>query len=278
MTTILYHQGRIYADSTIVKGTERLDSLTKIQRIETPFQIKSEREDFVFDDKVYGYSGTGSQPGMAGIVENFAVSSKTHGNSDATISFYNIAAQSGMVGYGTTFEVMLVGEKALHNFRFDTEGFKYIRYEKENIVTMGSGSTDCLAHIQYHDDPVRAMLETFATEVNSGGFIDCWQLSEKEGEFEGVPTKTYRFERVGIFEPIPKDLIRYVLQKVWPDPMNDPIPLTFVRSSAWMKSNSELINRIGQLEKEVTRLKNQNLRLKGKPVPKKTPAKKVVSK
>ena len=70
MTTVLFVQDRVYADSTVYKGSERLDCITKIQSFDVPFKILSTKEDYLVDDTVHGYSGTGSQPAMQGLVED----------------------------------------------------------------------------------------------------------------------------------------------------------------------------------------------------------------
>jgi hypothetical protein len=270
MTTILYHKGRVYADSTVIKGSERLDCLTKIQGFEMPFRIFSDREGYVFDDVVHGYTGTGSQPGMTGFTNMLKVDQDNHQSVHGVIGHFRMAFEGGLCVHGNTFEAFLIGEKANHSFRFDGDGFNYTLYEKDKIVAMGSGSQEVMAHIQYHGDGVRAMLEAFVTDPNSGGWIDCWSMDEEDRVFEGETKKRWIFKRVGMREPIPKDLIRHVLQMKFADPNKDEVPLQFVRAKTWTDAYTALLFQNEELKKKIERLQNQNARLRGKPVQKKT--------
>lgn len=245
MTTILYHDGRLFADSTIYKGSDRINSLEKIVLLNPPFKILSDRPEFEFDDIVYGYSGTGSQDAMEAFAEHLQGNIKEREDSRLTIAFYDMVSTSNMIVPGNSFEIFFIGEKANHSFRLDHQGFLYTRYELDQTVALGSGAQDVIRNITHHRDPIRAMMETFITDTTSGGWIDCWALREDDG--------LKRFRRVGLCEPIPTDLIRPVMEKFHAD--MEEIPLQFVRNA----KNTQDIIRISTMNEK---LFQQNKRLK----------------
>jgi len=269
MTTILYHDGRLFADSTVYKGRDRINSLDKIVMLNPPFRILSDKENFVFDDIVYGYSGTGSQDAMEAFTAHMEGNVKEKGDSKLTLAFYDMMTTASVIVPGNTFEVFLIGGQANHSFRFDNDGFVYTRYEKDQTVALGSGSRDVIRNITFHRDPIRAIMETFTTDDTSGGWIDCWGLREENG--------LTMFRRLGLCEPLPQDLIRPIMSRFHKD--MEEIPLQFVRNS----TNSQMVVAMG---KENEKLKEQNRKLKlqldilrkqGVPIPI-VPAKKAVKK
>jgi hypothetical protein len=269
MTTILYHGERLFADSTIFKGSDRLHSLEKIVMLDLPFRILCDGEHFKFDDIVYGYSGTGNQDAMAAFAKHLETSIRERESSKMTIALYEMMAHASIIIGGNTFEIFMIGKEANHSFRLDEAGFLYIRYEKDQTVALGSGSRDVIKHIQHHRDPVRAMFETFFTEEHSGGWIDCWGLLEQDG--------LHMFRRLGMCEPMPADLIRLILDKYHRD--SEEMPLQFVRNSTnqqFMKSmatqNEKLFQQNKRLKKQLDILKQQ-----GVPIPV-VPAQKVAAK
>jgi hypothetical protein len=235
MTTILLYKNRVYADSTVIKGTERIDSLTKIQPMSVPMCFISTREGWEMDDIIHGWTGTGSQPAMEGLIKAATTSQDVGGDIHGMISHFKMAMAGGLLTAGNQFEVILLGEKGKHSFRFDRDGFNYKFYNENAIVSLGSGCNDVLAYVNHHNDPVRAMLQTFATDEMSGGWIDCWELRDRkpdeipqEGSEHG-PQKVFR--RRGMREPIPKDLIMQVLDMHWPIAGKDRVPLQYGRQA-----------------------------------------------
>jgi hypothetical protein len=259
MTTILYHKGKLFADSSVYKGSERLQALNKINVLEMPLPIKCEQDSYQFDDVVYGWSGTGNYPAMLQFVKSLEDSHREHGISRLTMAFYAMAGAAELCLQGNVFEVFMIGKAANHSFRFDMDGFNYAKYDQEQIVGLGSGCHDVVRNVKHHDDPVRAMLETFVTDTTSGGFIDCWGLREEEGI-------TY-FRRFGLHDEIPHDLIRHVLEKHAADGVRE-IPLRFVRNTVNSGFNKGLMDENAALLKQVERLKKANAKLRGVPVKK----------
>lgn len=272
MTTILYHDKRLFADSAVYKGSDRLHCLDKIVMLNPPIKIISDKEDFVFDDTVYGYSGTGNMDAMAAFAKHLGHSLEDHKSSKFTMLFYAMMADSAVVQRGNTFECFMIGEKANHSFRFDESGFSYIRYELDQTVALGSGCQDVIRNVVYHRDPVRAMLETFITDTTSGGWIDCWSLMEQDG--------LQMFRRVGLCEPLPSDLIRPVMERFHRG--SEEIPLQFVRNSKNQKFMTDLATENEKFFQQNKRLKKQLdiLKKQGVPIPivATTPVKQVIAK
>lgn len=219
MTCIVWHKNKLYADSAIHKDGETLYSLSKIQQILVPFRINSEKEGFVFDDIVHGWSGTGAFMPMVKFVESLERDAKSEdANSGLTISFYDMAAEADLVvSMGNLFDILLIGEKANHSFRFEPEGFAYKRYEKNEIVCMGGGAQLCLNNIKKAPtdakvDVIRAMFETFYHDLNSGGFIDIWEMID-EHETDKKPV----FRRYGLHHHVPRDLLIPIMEEVYPN-------------------------------------------------------------
>lgn len=254
MTTILYYENRIYADSAVYKGSERLESLNKIRPIGNPFRIKSDKEDFVFDDVVHGWVGTGNYQAMGSFVEAMEQSSKNNKSNSPTLLFYSLAAASNLGLSTNLFEVLMVGEKALHSFRFELDVFVYTRYEKTSIVAMGSGGRDAMTHVRFHGDPLRAMLQTFMTDEVSGGFIDCWELEEQD--------KKFFFRRKGLCEDLPKDVIPHLLKRWQEKSPDETMGLQYVPRTENLQHARDQDNKIVALEIQNARLKTQLKKLR----------------
>ncbi|BDD79716.1 hypothetical protein [Burkholderia phage FLC9] len=281
MTTVLFYKDRVYADSTVMKGSERLDCLTKIKAFEIPFRIFSERQDYVVDDVVYGYSGTGSQPAMEGLIDCLRTDMDGQGNIHGAIGHFNMAYVGGLLVHGNVFEAVLIGEKGNHSFRFDGAGFCYVFYPRgDKVLGLGTGGEMAVKHVQHHGDGMRAMLQAFATDEMSGGWVDVWEMAIVEHEVDGVKTDRWSFRRIGLREPIPKDLILHVLDMHWPKPGTDKVPMQFKRSAKMRDEvikvrleNTLLHDQIVQLEEDraatavihqnaIEKLKKQIARLK----------------
>lgn len=267
MTAVLYYKDRVYADSTVIKGSERLDSLIKIKSFDAPFKIVSDREGFVIDDVVHGYSGTGSHPAMDGLVTCLETDMNGQGNIHGAIGHFNMAYAGGLLVFGNVFEAILVGEKGNHSFRFDSEGFNYTFYDKDKMVGLGTGGQEVITHLKHHGDPIRAMYQAFASDELSGGWIDCWEMVEVEKEIEGEKITRWTFRRRGMREPIPRDLILHVLDMHWPKPGVDKVPLQFRRQAPLKTEMTRLYlenkvqgERIVELEedREATRIIHAN--------------------
>lgn len=259
MTTILYHDNRLFADSTVYKGSDRLHCMDKIVMLNPPFKILCDKPEFEFDDTVYGYSGTGNMDAMAAFVKHMGGNVQERNNSNLTITFYEMMTTADVTLPGNTFEVFLIGAKDNHSFRWDNEGFIYTKYTKDQTVALGSGAQDVVRNIVHHKDAVRAMMETFITDTTSGGWIDCWSLTEKDG--------LTLFRRVGMCEPIPSDLIRPILDKFHAD--SDEIPLQFIRTSKNTAFVTSVAAQNERLFQQVKRMKKQLdiLRKQGVPIP-----------
>lgn len=256
MTCIVWHKNKLYADSIVYKDGEKYHSLTKIQGILNPFAIKCGREDFQFDDIVHGWSGTGAYMPMLKFVESLETDAKVNDQdfSDPTILFYALAAEKDLVvAMGNLFEVFLIGEKANHSFRFDTDGFVYKKYEKEEVVCLGSGAHMVMNFLKndYASpteklDVIRAMFQTFIHDHASGGFIDIWEMITHE---DGTPL----FQRKGLHHEIPRELIQSVLDKVYTGKRR--VQPTFQRPDKWMRLLLNLDDENKRIAAELERAK-----------------------
>lgn len=212
MTCIVWHKDKLYADSMTVKDDEIFHSLTKINSYLTPFRIHSDKEGFVFDDRIHAWTGTGGNAAMFKFAAWLETESKNPEPSYThIIAFYKLVAEQNLVnGMGNLFEIFFVGEQYNHSFRLDyTKGFSYHRFEKTETVFMGSAHSLCMQFMQEWEDPIRVMLEAFYIDPASGGMIEVWGWSEKH-KADGVPL----FRREGMTMDIPKEYLRHFLDKL----------------------------------------------------------------
>lgn len=253
MTCIVYHKNKLYADSMVYANGEFYHSLTKIQGIILPFQIKCDKEGFQFDDIVHGWSGTGAPMPMQKFVDSLESDSKDPdaAGSIHTVLFYRIAQERDLVvAQGNLFEIFLIGEKKNHSFRFDHEGFKYTPYDKDTTIAMGSGHELCMNYIkaqpQEKTDILRAMFETFFHDPSSGGFVDCWEMTTDKND---KPL----FQRFGLHHDIPKEYISGLLETVYPNRRR--ILPTYVRPEKLTRIALDLDNQVNELTAELDRAK-----------------------
>lgn len=271
MTTIIYHRNKVYADCSFYKGRDRFESITKIQRILDPFSIKCEKEDFAFDDVVYGWSGTGNQQLMGKFVAHLEHQAKTRENSGLSIAFYNMAASEQLVSPSLTFEVILVGKEFNHGFRYDEFGFAYKKYGKDETITLGGGGRHAMRFLQEHGDPIRAMWEVFQIDENSGGMIDVWELGP------AMKGNGLVFNRAGMMDSPEKVLLPMLLNSIFKDKTQD-IPLSFVRRRDGEIVEASLRASISRLDKQIVSLKKRLAGAKDAAPPARKVAKKVVKK
>jgi hypothetical protein len=285
MTCIVWTKNKLYADSHIYKDGEVLQSLCKIQQILKPIRIKSEKEGFIFDDIVHGWTGSGAFMPMVKFVESLerdAASMEKHpedtDSSGVTMAFYKLATHHDLVvAMGNIFSILMVGEKDNHCFSFEPEGFTYKKYAKTETVCMGGGRELVLNYMKSQEsenpDVLRAMFQTFYQDHASGGFIDCWEMTDHD---DGKPV----FRRHGLHHDIPRDLIPTILEKVYPNKRR--VEPTFVRRELLMKpliaidaENQELTKKLAAANAKIKRLEKK---LSVTPQVKKPAAKKVVKK
>jgi hypothetical protein len=233
MTCVVYSKGKVYADSLIIKDGEHLHSMTKINELLAPPHVKSDKPGFVIDDTIYGWIGSGGLPAMSQFAKKLeemarAATEEKPADFESYFEFYKAAvSQNLVVGQGNLFDIFMIGEKMNHMFSFTYRGgFTYEAFDKEMSMALGSGHRLWMNFYQDHKDPIRAMLETFFVDENSGGMIDVWETGytdKKEGE-----EPHFFFRREGVIE-IPKKMIRYYLDKVRPHQKGLKIPLQLVR-------------------------------------------------
>lgn len=255
MTCIVWTKNKLYADSHIYKDGEVLQSLCKIQQILKPIRIKSNKEGFIFDDIVHGWTGSGAFMPMVKFVEslerddaNMEKHPEDVDSSGVTMAFYKLATHHDLVvSMGNIFSIFMVGEKDNHCFSFETEGFSYKKYPKTDTVCLGGARELVLNYMksQESDNPdvLRAMFQTFYQDHASGGFIDCWEMMEHEDDKKPV------FRRYGLHHDIPRDLIPTILEKVYPNKRR--IEPTFVRRELLMKPLIAIDNENQNITKEL---------------------------
>jgi hypothetical protein len=284
MTCIVWTKNKLYADSHIYKDGEVLQSLCKIQQILKPIRIKSEKEGFVFDDIVHGWTGSGAFMPMVKFVESLERDSNAmeekpedHDATGVTVAFYKLATHHDLVvAMGNIFSIFLIGEKDNHCFSFETEGFSYKKYPKTETVCMGGARELVLNFLKAQDssnpDVLRAMFQSFYQDHASGGFIDCWEMTEHEDD--GKPV----FRRYGLHHEIPRDLIPQILEQVYPNKKR--IEPTFLRRELMYKpllaidsENQELTKKLAAANAKIKRLEKK---LGNTPPVKKPAAKKAV--
>lgn len=205
MTTILYVNDRVYADSRHYKDGEVFESLTKVQKFWIPRRIFQDEAGMAFDDIVYGWVCTGALASANAFVEMITDYDEGENSSKATAFYREVVKQQLAVTSYNTFEVIFIGKKANHSFQFTTDGFSYREYANSMMFAMGSGNSFVTQYMKAYDDPIRAMMETFYIDEMSGGIIDIWKVDR---ETEGL-----NFMREGIVEPLERHLIPIVLEK-----------------------------------------------------------------
>jgi hypothetical protein len=281
MTCIVWHKGKLYADSYTVKENETFQSLTKITQYVTPVKVVCTLPGFDINDRVFAWTGSGGNAAMkkfADWLEIEGANPDAQGRFGAIFDFYTLVADQQLVnGMGNLFEIFFVGEQYNHSFRLDyTKGFSYQRLDKNESVFYGSGHQLCLNFMKEWQDPVRAMLETFFIDPASGGMIEIWGWREPRPE-DVLP----HFHREGIVMDIPKEHLRYFLDHLCKN-KRKPIPPHYIRKgeadvmlARAAKLNLELEETIAKQARLIARLQKQLGIVPAKKVVKKPAAKKV---
>lgn len=179
MTTLIYCDGYVLADSNVIKVDEMFTSLSKIRAFDKPMKMVLPAENV--DDVVYGWFATGAQQVAEGFAETLY---KAQGTElfEGFIHYYKMAVQCRLANDDNLFEIMLFGEKANYNFNFSPLRAKFSVTELAMIVGMGSGGRMTVKDIiDKEASPIRAMYNTFRKDPGSGGMIDVWQVKHGKG-------------------------------------------------------------------------------------------------
>lgn len=190
MTTIFWSKNRIYADSSILKGEEGFQSLTKIKKFPQPVPFVSYK--FDVDDVVHGWFCTGAiEP-----AKELATAISQFGCVDIHFACYDMADGLKMLNFENHFELILIGEKFNYSIiPGDKERPAVTKYDHKDGFVVGSGSPHLRRILankkQGRTDPIRLMYSIYCMDKTSGGLIDVWELKHHR---EGGAT----FQRIGI--------------------------------------------------------------------------------
>lgn len=239
MTTILYANNMIVADSAMYNHGVRFESLNKIRGFEYPTRIvvEEDREDdpIKIDDIVYGWTSTGSVEAATAFTNTIANLGQFKPDDEIRqmlkvhFAMYRTAFlhQLAIPGYNT-FDVFLIGKKANHSIRWDHAGLVYTKFPKDKIVAMGSGCDLALQNFKIHQDTVRAVVEACHIDATSGGHLDIWELLPVpvKGRVRKGAEPNYTFRRTGFFSARTPSEVAYLLQQIdWTKDQKLPVDL-----------------------------------------------------
>lgn len=203
MTTIFWHKNKIFADSSIVKGEEGFQSLTKIKKFKEPVPFTSRM--FDVDDVVHGWFCTGAIEAA----KKLALAIGHFGCVDIHFACYDMAGGLNLFNFENHFELILIGEKSNYSIiPSESERPMLTKYDHKDGFVVGSG-TPHLRRILANKpigriDPIRLMYSIYCMDKSSGGLIDVWELKHHK---EGGAT----FQRIGICDGLgdrnPTDLV-----------------------------------------------------------------------
>lgn len=211
MTTIVFDNKRVYADSGMTKGMEKFQSMSKVRALKTPFPMSSKK--YGMKDVVHGWACTGS----IRAAEAFVRDAEHFGDIDIYLMLYNMADDLALLNTDNNFEIIFIGENALYCVRNQDpeKPFEVIKHKER--IALGSGAsiladilrTNKLASI------IRAMYATFVQDENSGGLIDVWELRKKRGGCV--------FERIGVCRGLEDRNVHALTHD-----LNEPYPFDYV--------------------------------------------------
>lgn len=239
MTTILWHKGLLYADSLLVKGEERLQSLTKVHKLLEPIKMRSKTRRY-FNDTVYGWVATGLNEAAEAFVELLAKEKDL----DDVLLPYEVAAEVRLNNAWNHFEIILIGNKARYAFDFEAEGMKLKRYAETETVCVGSGCQIVIDEMKKGAVPLRAIYHAFYHQPDfTGGMIEVWKL---------LPYGKHRLQRLGFRDEVPRERLPKLLVD-----MKKPLGLDHVSNVfAEELSRLELIGKndaVAEVKRERTR-------------------------
>lgn len=199
MTVILWHKNRLYADSAVIKGTERYQSLTKIHALRTPLQITS--DDPAHCDTILGWVASGAIEAARGFMAMLAARPKLN----MAVMIYDMIGKHNLITQENYFEVILIGTKANYSIAPEMDKCEVKIYRHDQCWGMGTGGPIAVDYVM--DDgftPIRAMYGALYRDRLSGGMIDVWELTTG---------KKPVFQRIGLCNELPYDDILAVLTK-----------------------------------------------------------------
>lgn len=191
MTTIFFTGGKLYTDTTHRIDGEEFHSLTKVQKLAKPLAVMwnprkgiDTNEDTypaAFEDKVHGYTVTGSNPQAEACIANIIrVASKDNeegiADLDYAFSFYHGVVRAKLINEFNAFTIILIGEKAEYAFGVHFESVDLAVLARKQNHGFGTGGSIAVKEHARTRDPVRSMYAAYWIDKNSGGMTDIWTL------------------------------------------------------------------------------------------------------
>lgn len=174
MTTIFWHENRLYADSNVVQGSDTYQSLTKINQLTQPLRIACDKPKI--KDTIYGWIASGAMVPA----QKFMVYLDRFRQLDDVLTMYSFMESAALLNFENSFEVILIGRKANYsvNIGLDRPGDPTRIYKHEDRFALGSGSSALKALWKQCEgiDPIRAMYAVYLKDEMSRGLIDVWEL------------------------------------------------------------------------------------------------------
>lgn len=186
MTTILWHDNRLYADTSMIKGSENFLHLGKICAIAEPRPLKATPEGSAriwnFDDVIHGFAYTGVEK----TAKRFVHALLSFDDAAIILLHYELAHGHGLANVDNAFEVVLIGEKGNYRFDFNLEKFEHQVLAPVQTWAMGSGGATAFDRVDEKSDPIRAMFAAFLYDGVSGGPIEVWEMFHEAKRFTRV--------------------------------------------------------------------------------------------
>ena len=242
MTTILWQDGYLLCDSAMVKGKERFQSLTKVQKFTKPVKMVSKQTDEL-NDTIFGWIATGNNEVSEKFME-FLVNNQ--GNVDTLCNIYYHMVRSMVANDINTFTVLVIGKSKNYTFDFRPGSFDYKIHRHGDAVAFGWGGSDVMEKVKAGYNAVKAMFHVFYQSPDyTGGMIDIWHLElrghgsfKRRGCIVQRTTKELAAELINPTEEVPLDLEarEYVTKPPAAEPAKpakaEPIPIETLRRNA----------------------------------------------
>lgn len=195
MTTIVYYNGYVFADSKYVKGDETFNAMDKIHILANPLVMGS-KVDPEFNDVIYAYACTGAKVDGDNFINMLESFRNQECNYDRVKTFYEMAIRYKIMDRYSPFVIMLIGKNKVYGIDVHHSGYLdgHTSAIKKNQLVMGAGTELVLEKMDQGFDPVRAMqLAGFVKSKECGGNIEACKIVKSIGA---------QFYREGIYEQI----------------------------------------------------------------------------
>lgn len=210
MSTVMWHDERLYADSRFVRGEETFEALDKVQLFKNPVPLKSVKQEI--DDLVHAYVYVGATFAAKGFAENLS----KFDNVDNLLTLYRQLQTLRVHNRENHFELWAIGEKANYQFEFIDGCALNARPHGVSWGTGTGGRAAMKSMLDRNTHPTKAMLSAFYKVETAGGFIEMWRFHDINGK--------KRFLRSMVWEPVVEEKIPRELMN-----MSLALPGGFVR-------------------------------------------------